>query len=46
MDHSKVIKALKELSPWRFVLLWLWLVAMALTPIGWAVGAFLAWKMK
>lgn len=22
MDHSKVIEAIKDLPPWRFVLLW------------------------
>lgn len=41
-----VIEAIKDLPPWRFLLLWVWLLAMALTPLGWMVGLFLAWKAK
>ncbi|WP_269140112.1 hypothetical protein [Pseudothauera rhizosphaerae] len=41
-----VIAAIKDLPPWRFVLLWVWLVVMALTPLGWIVGLLLAWKAK
>jgi hypothetical protein len=46
MEHSKVIESLKDLSPWRFILLWLWLVVMALTPLGWVLGILIAWKAK
>jgi hypothetical protein len=46
MDHSKVIEAIKDLSAWRFFLLWVWLIVMALTPLGWIVGILWAWRIK
>lgn len=25
-NHSEIIKSMEHLSPWRFVLLWIWLM--------------------
>jgi hypothetical protein len=46
MDHSKVIEAIKDLPTGRFIMLWIWLVIMSLTPIGWIVAVALAWKSR
>jgi hypothetical protein len=39
-----VIESLKGLPKWQFVLIWIWLVVMALAPVGWLIALFLAWK--
>jgi hypothetical protein len=44
MDHSKVIESLKGLPKWQFVLLWVWLLVLAASPIGWMIALLLAWK--
>jgi len=33
MNHNKVIEVMKELQSWGFVLVWIWLMILALTPI-------------
>lgn len=33
IDFSKVIEAMKEIQPWRFILLWIWLMVIALTAL-------------
>jgi hypothetical protein len=46
VDFNKVIDALKDLSPWRFFLLWIGLIVVALTPLGWLIGLLWAWRLK
>ncbi|MCL2829850.1 MAG: hypothetical protein FWD77_03810 [Betaproteobacteria bacterium] len=46
MEHSKVIESLKGLPRWQFVLLWVWLVIMAIAPTGWLIALVLAWWSK
>jgi hypothetical protein len=41
-----VITAFKGLPTSRLVMLWLWLMVMAVTPIGWIVVLILAWKSR
>jgi uncharacterized membrane protein len=40
MNHSKVIEPMKELQGWRFLLLWVWLMAVTVVPLG------IAWIMR
>jgi hypothetical protein len=44
VEHSKVIEAMKELSTARFVMLWIWLLVVAASPIGWLFVAAIAWR--
>ncbi|MCL2658768.1 MAG: hypothetical protein FWD62_15435 [Betaproteobacteria bacterium] len=46
MEHSKVIEALKGLPKWQFILLWVWLMALAVSPMGWLIAGVLAWLSK
>jgi hypothetical protein len=46
MDHSKVIESLKDMPRWQFILLWIWLMVMAIAPVGWMIALFLAWRSR
>ncbi len=37
MNHTKVIEVMKEIQSWRFILMWIWLMVLALTPFIFAV---------
>jgi hypothetical protein len=46
MDHSKVIETLKGMPRWRFILIWVWLMAMAVSPAAWLLAVIAAWLAK
>ncbi|MGZ5029515.1 MAG: hypothetical protein ACXWAT_00310 [Methylobacter sp.] len=33
MNHTKIIEVMKEIQSWRFILMWVWLMVLAVTPI-------------
>lgn len=38
MDHSKIVKAMKELSIFRFMALWVWLIILSSAPALYAIA--------
>lgn len=32
MNHSNIIKNMEQLSPWKFVLIWIWLMWLPTLP--------------